>query len=312
MTSFSCSESSRSISAMRAFSIDSVSGRMTIAPSRISDTNFRMRSLPRSWATVSAPKRPCCAIWSSRLASADCAAAPPWTSASAFDIGRSLCFDFRLQAAQAVRIVNRCLQDFIEFVIALQTAAQVGQLLTQLEQLAQRLYLLRHAIRRKVIQALELEIDTDLARFAAQLVLDLECEMRRHLLQHIIEVVGRDLDKLPIAQTGQRIRGLTAEVSEHSHHERELLQLDGVARLNIVRDVNARWTYPLQFAMNTFSHVRTPAWGWARVSCFDFDYYGGAENSRGSSGADQGAGGAAAQRLRHRANPMHRRVAFLP
>jgi hypothetical protein len=65
----------------------------------------------------------------------------------------------------------RRLEDLLQLVVALQAAAQVRQLLPQLEQLAQRIDLLRDPVRREVVQALELQIDPDLARVRPSLSL---------------------------------------------------------------------------------------------------------------------------------------------
>jgi hypothetical protein len=68
----------------------------------------------------------------------------------------------------------------------------------------------------------------------AQLVLDREGEVRLHAGQHVVEVVGRDLDELAVLELRERLGGLTREVAEHAHEEGQLLHLDRAAGLDLV------------------------------------------------------------------------------
>ena len=76
----------------------------------------------------------------------------------------------------------------------------------------QRLDLSRDRVRREVVQALEVQVDAELARvrLLAQLVLDRECRCGFMLVEHVVEVVGGDLDELAVLELGQRLRRLAA------------------------------------------------------------------------------------------------------
>src|ERR1700676_468471 len=141
---------------MRALIIISASLAMVMEPSSTWATNSFTRSLPRSLAS---PNRPCSTIWSSRLASCastDAAAAAAFATASG--IGTS-CADLALQLVQLFGVPHRFEQQLFELVIALQRAAQIGEPGAQVEQLLQRLNLLRDIGRLKVVQFAEFQID---------------------------------------------------------------------------------------------------------------------------------------------------------
>jgi hypothetical protein len=107
-------------------------------------------------------------------------------------------------AAHLVGVAERRLEHLVELLVGLQRAAQVGQLRAQVEQLAQRLHLAGDGVGREVVDAAEVEVDGQLGRVGllAQLVLDGEREVRLHARQHVVEVVGRDLDELPLLERG--------------------------------------------------------------------------------------------------------------
>src|SRR5262249_5298683 len=139
---------------MRALIIASVSAAIVTVPLSTSFTKFLTRSLPRSFAAASRPRRPSSTILSSRLSSgvgancccdSDCAC----ISGICASLRNS---DLGLEFLQRGRIVERALEDFVELVVPLQIAAQIGELGAQVEQLLQRLHLLRDAIGREVVQ----------------------------------------------------------------------------------------------------------------------------------------------------------------
>ena len=103
---------------------------------------------------------------------------------------------------ELVGVAHRVVQQLVQFVVALQAAAQIGQLGAQVEQFLQRLDLLRHLFGLEVVQALEVQVHLELARIGviAELVFDREGQVRLHALQHAVEVVGIDFDKLPVLQ----------------------------------------------------------------------------------------------------------------
>src|SRR5689334_8255576 len=96
-------------------------------PSSTPATNSLTRSLPRSLAPLSLAMRPSSTIWSrrpfSKTFSAALGAAPCFASA----IGTSITHLF-LQLVQFVLVAHGVKQQFLQFVVALQAAAQVAQL----------------------------------------------------------------------------------------------------------------------------------------------------------------------------------------
>src|SRR5512146_2087596 len=232
---------------MRALSIDSVSGRTVIAPSSTSLTKLRTRSLPRSRCAWSVPNRPWSTICSSKLVAvvgALSGTAEDCVPVSGLAIGSSR-LQLALELVQSPLVVQHGLQDLLELVVALQAAPKIGELLSKFQQLPQWLHLLRDTVGGEVVQVLELELHAELAPVFFQLVVDFDRQARLHALQNVVEVVGCDLDELSILEPRKRLGGVTAEVSEHAHDERQLLHLDRVADFHIVGDVDARRAHAL-------------------------------------------------------------------
>src|SRR3984957_17045430 len=160
---------------MRALIIISASLATVMEPSSTWATNSFTRFLPRSFALASAPKRSDSTIWSSR---------PPCFFSTVVVLA---CFSFnasaigpssfwlhlRLQLVEFFRIADSIQKYFLQLVIALQRAAQVGQPRAQVEQFLEWLHLLGHVSRLKVIHFLEFQIHLELGAvgIVAQLVL---------------------------------------------------------------------------------------------------------------------------------------------
>src|SRR5262245_8833351 len=252
MTSLSCAEMSASIWAMRALIIASVSGLSVTVPLSTSLTKFLTRSLPRSFVAASRPMRPSSTILSSRLTSGENAdACSLCCCASA--IAASLRSELGLQLLHGAGVVERILKNLLELVVALQRPAQIGELRPELQQLLEWSDLLRHRFGREVVHALERDVDADLSAALLQLVLDGEVHPRLHVLEDGIEVVGRDLDELPILQPRQRIGRLATEIRQHAHQKRQLFRFDCAARFHVITDVHARRTDALELFLRAFS-----------------------------------------------------------
>ena len=86
-----------------------------------------------------------------------------------------------------------------------------------------------------------------------ELVLDGEGEMGFHALQNAVEVVGVDLGEFAVAQTRQRLGGLTGKVAQNAHDEGQFLYFDRVADFDFISDMDTRRTDSPQFGMYTFS-----------------------------------------------------------
>src|SRR5690606_12312330 len=121
----------------------------------------------------------------------------------------------------------RRLKDLVELVVPLEAATQIGELPTQVEELAQRLHVLGYALGSEVVQALETQIDADLSSigFVGEKVVDGEGEVGLHALEYCVEVVGCDFDELAVLELGEWLLGLAGEVAEDAHHEGKFLHL---------------------------------------------------------------------------------------
>ena len=61
--------------------------------------------------------------------------------------------------------------------------------------------------------------------------------MRLHAFQNGIEIVRIDFHKFAVLQLRERLLGLPGQVAQYSHDEREFLQLDSAANLDVVGDL---------------------------------------------------------------------------
>src|SRR6187551_398643 len=111
-------------------------------PSSTSETKRRIMSFPRSWAGASLPILPSWTIWSSSPTS-DGAASVLTAAGAAWVLGILLSFRpyFRLQSLHLLFVAERGLQNLFQFVVALETASQIGELGAQLQHVPQGLHL---------------------------------------------------------------------------------------------------------------------------------------------------------------------------
>jgi len=135
----------------------------------------------------------------------------------------------------------------------------------QFQQLAQRLHLPRHLLGFEVLQALEVQIDLDLARIRifGDLVLHRIRQVGFHAFQDAIEVVRIHFDEFPVFQPGKRFFGLSGKVGQDAHHERQFFDFNGVANLDIVGYVHARRSDSSEFLVDAFSCHFNPFW-WSK------------------------------------------------
>src|SRR5688572_26358269 len=126
---------------MRALIIASVSGAIVTVPASTSETKLRTRSLPRSLATASRPSRPSSTILSSSPSSTVGSYVGDCGVVCGSAIGASSRSDLTLQLLHRARVIERRLEQLLQLVVALQTAAKVGELGAQLQQLLERRHL---------------------------------------------------------------------------------------------------------------------------------------------------------------------------
>ena len=88
--------------------------------------------------------------------------------------------------------------------------------------------------------------------FGAIAVVDTQGQARGHRREHLVEVVAIDLDELAILHTRKRVTGVAGEIAHDSEHERQLLELDGAADLDVVRDLDPGGPDSFQFLLDAF------------------------------------------------------------
>src|SRR5580700_4728921 len=88
--------------------------------------------------------------------------------------------------------------------------------------------------------------------------------MRLHPFEHAVKIVRIDLNKFTILECSERRLGLSGQISEHTHDERQFFQFDRIANFNVVGDVYARRADAIQFMLRTFSSHRFSLEGRAR------------------------------------------------
>src|SRR6267378_941043 len=238
----------------------SVSRPIVMVPASTSDTNCLIISFPRSRAGASPPNRPFSTIWSSRLSSVVSAAAcfcSALGSAILTSLGLGVGIQLRLELLPLLLVAQRRLKQLLELIVALDLAAQIGELVAQVEEFLQRLNLARHPVGAEVVHALELELHPDLSGvgIVRELVGHRDSQMWLHARQHFVEVVERDLGELPVLELRQLFRGMTLEVREYAHDEGQLAHLHRAPGLHLVRDVHARRPDTLQLLVDAlFGH----------------------------------------------------------
>ncbi|MNP33034.1 hypothetical protein D3C76_1262480 [compost metagenome] len=104
----------------------------------------------------------------------------------------------------------------------------------------------------EVGQAGKAQFHTDTAVVIDQAVVHLKLQARLHALKDFIEVVLVEVDELAFLELGQRLFRLTAEVSQHTRHERQFFLLDGVADFHVVGQLHPRCTNPVELMLRTF------------------------------------------------------------
>jgi hypothetical protein len=77
--------------------------------------------------------------------------------------------------------------------------------------------------------------------------------VRCHALQHAVEVVGVNLNKLAVLQGRKRLFGLSGEIAEHAHDEGKLLHFDGVSHFHVIRDLHPGSPDATKFLLSTLS-----------------------------------------------------------
>src|SRR5579864_4621065 len=230
-----------SICATRAVIIWSASRPIVIDPSSTCATNSLIRPLPRSRAAGS-PNRPCSTIWSRRLdspAACSTTAAPPatfWVSGIGFSLP-----DFGLEFVKLIGLAHGFEQRIIQFLVGLQRTLQIIETRAQIQQFLQRLHLSGYLFRLEIFQALEAQVDLELAGTGifAQLVFDCEGKVRLHAFQDGVEVIGCNLDKTPLFEFWQRLLGLACEIAKDSNHEGQFLDFNCAPGFDVVGNLNA-------------------------------------------------------------------------
>jgi hypothetical protein len=94
-----------------------------------------------------------------------------------------------------------------------------------------------------------------LAAVLLQLVVDGELQARLGTLEDVVEVVAVDVDEAAVLQARQLLGGITGEITQHAHHERQFLFLDGIPFFDVVSDLHPRAAHPVKRVLSAFGHV---------------------------------------------------------
>src|SRR5690606_26206775 len=108
-----------------------------------------------------------------------------------------------------------------------------------LEQLGERIDLARHGGGREVLHALEGDVHRDVA-LAGERIGHADGHTGLHRLHAVVEVVDVHLEELALGHWRQRFLGITGEIGQHAHDERQLDLLLGAVELDVIFDLYAR------------------------------------------------------------------------
>jgi hypothetical protein len=122
--------------------------------------------------------------------------------------------------------------------LAVHVGLQVGKLGARLEQPAERLDLAGHGGRREVIDALEGDVDHELA-LARQRVGHGEGHARLDRLHAFVEVVDVDVEELAVGHRRQCLGGLAGQIGKNTHDERQLDLFLRAVDFHVVFDLHA-------------------------------------------------------------------------
>src|SRR5580700_5142702 len=161
---------------------------------------------------------------------------------------------FRGLCGRLLRIADSFHQEVVQLVVSLQSAAEISELLAQVEKFAQGLDVLCDIAWVKIIQTLEINIHFDLSGvgLVTELIVNFQRQMRLETFQHAVEVVGSNLHKAAVFQLRESFRGLAAKVGQDTHDKWQLFDFNGVTNFYIVGYVYSWRAYPLQLLMDAF------------------------------------------------------------
>jgi len=203
-------------------------------------------------------------------------------------LGRGSGREVGLELLELVLVFEDLLEQPLELVVEVHAVPQVAEPGPRLEQLAERLDLLRHPARLEVVHRLEPQLHRELGAVAGQRVLHPERQARRHLLHDLVEAVAVDLDELAVLHRRQRPRHDVAhlgrhvlpfaallhrlplhllhvlrrqllqrvgrEVAHHAEDERQLLHHHRAVGVHLVGDVDPRRADPPELVMDSSRH----------------------------------------------------------
>src|SRR5262249_27789449 len=158
--------------------------------------NSPIRSLASARCSSSRARRPCAMILSSRLDSGSALAAGAVDGAgfcSGLLLISSLLHSgpgpagFLAELLERFGVADDVLEQLLERFVTVHLVEQIGESLAGFQQLAERLDLLGDLFRLEVAELAESEFDVDLRPIVLEDVVRLECKMRFHSGQHLVE-----------------------------------------------------------------------------------------------------------------------------
>ena len=152
-------------------------------------------------------------------------------------------YGLSLQIFQFIAVGNHFLEQFIQFVVAVELAKKIDQSLPGFEKLLQRLDLLDDVCGIEVIHVSKLQLDVDLAAIIGQLIIRTERCSGSDRSENIVVVISIDLNKFPVFHFREGLGGLPREIRENTDDKGQFLLLGGIANFDVVRDLNSGRTY---------------------------------------------------------------------
>src|SRR5260370_3882934 len=112
------------------------------------------------------------------------------------------------------RVGNDVIEYLFQFVVSVHLGKKVGEFLSRLNQLAQRLNLLHDAIRMEIIKTLEVNFNSHLSAVVGQLVINSISQPRLHCRQHLIKVVTVNLHEFTVSDSWKLFFGHSGVIAQ--------------------------------------------------------------------------------------------------
>lgn len=150
--------------------------------------------------------------------------------------------------------MHHFLEKLVQFVVAVELGEEVAQAQPRVVELFERADLLNDAHGIEVVDMRELQLDVDLAAVRGERVVDLQRHAWPDRLHHVVEIVAVDVDEAALRHFRQRLDRFAGQVGKDANDERQLALFDGIARFDVVRDLDTRRSVPFEPVLGTVGH----------------------------------------------------------